>query len=484
MTSLLLAVLMQSAHPSSSRAAHREAHPVTLQKAIDRILDRPAFAAAFWGAEVRDLRSGDVLYARHAGKSLTPASTMKLVTTAAALDVLGPEARFRTTLETAAPLEASGRLSGDLYLVGRGDTGLAERAPDGRTGFDELVSALSAAGVRRIEGRLVGHEGLFKGDRRGASWGWDDLVWCYGAEVSALSWNDGCADLTVSPGTRPGEPAVVTRRPVSAYYDVRSSAATSAAGSKSDLTLVRDLGSNLVLLSGTYPAGAGPEELAVALENPARYAATVFAEALAAAGITLTGPVATSSEPLPSDLRVLGAHESPPLAEILKKTNKRSDNLRAETLLRLVGGQARAEASASAGGAAVAEFLGRVGVSAEAASLDDGSGMAPTDLLAPHQIVDLLAAMDRHPQAQVFRDSLAVAGVDGTLEHRMRGTKAMGRVLAKTGTRRHVNAMAGYVNALSGERLAFSIVVNNHTASPREATAAIDEVCLLLVGGR
>jgi D-alanyl-D-alanine carboxypeptidase/D-alanyl-D-alanine-endopeptidase (penicillin-binding protein 4) len=457
---------------------------MTLQKAIDRILDRPAFAAAFWGVEVRDLRSGDVLYARHAGKSMTPASTMKLVTTAAALDVLGPEARFRTTLETAASVDASGRLAGDLYLVGRGDPGLSERAPDGHTGFDALVGALATAGVRRIEGRLVGHEGLFKGDRRGPSWGWDDLVWCYGAEVAALSWNDNCADLTVSPGPRPGEPAVVARRPVSAYYEVRSSATTSAAGLKSDLTLVRELGSNVILLSGTYPAGAVPEELAVALEDPARYAATVFAEALAAAGIQLAGPVATSSEPLPGGLRVVGGHESPPLVEILKKTNKRSDNLRAETLLRLVGEQTRGEASASAGVAAVAEFLGRMGISAVAAALDDGSGLAPTDLLAPHQIVDLLAAMDRHPQAQVFRESLAVAGVDGTLEHRMRGTRAQGRVLAKTGTRRHVNAMAGYVNTLAGARLAFSIVVNNHTASPREATAAIDEVCEMLVGRR
>jgi serine-type D-Ala-D-Ala carboxypeptidase/endopeptidase (penicillin-binding protein 4) len=483
MTSVVLAVLMMAAVPASPMAAGGEARRPNLQKAIDRILDRPAFIAAFWGVEIRDLGSGQVLYARHAGKSFTPASTMKLVTTAAALDVLGPQARFRTTLETAAAVEATGRLSGDLYLVGHGDTSLSERAPDGRTGLDELLSALQTAGVRRIEGRLVGHEGLFKGDRRGP-WGWEDLVWCYGAEVSALSWNDGCADLTVSPGPKPGEPAGVTRRPVSAYYEVRSSATTSAAGSKSDLTLVRDPGSNVILLSGTYPADAGQEELAVALEDPARYAATVFAEALAAAGITLAGPVTTSSEPLPAGLRVLGAHESPPLAEILKKTNKRSDNLRAETLLRLVGGRARGEASASAGGAAVAEFLGRVGVSAEATSLDDGSGMAPTDLLSPHQIVDLLAAMDRHPQAQVFRDSLAVAAVDGTLEHRMRGTKATGRVVAKTGTRRHVNAMAGYVNTLSGGRLAFSIVVNNHTATHREATAAIDEVCLLLVGER
>jgi D-alanyl-D-alanine carboxypeptidase/D-alanyl-D-alanine-endopeptidase (penicillin-binding protein 4) len=464
----------------------REPRPAasTLAVAIDRIIERPAFAPAFWGIEVRDLRSGRVLYARNASKNLTPASTMKLVTTAAALDALGPEARFRTTVESAGLLDPSGRLSGDLYLVGRGDPGLAERAAEGRTAFDVFADALWAAGVRSVEGRVVGHEGLFKGDRRGASWQWDDLVWCYGAEVAALSWNTSCANVTVSPGTRPGEPALVTRDPASSYYEVVSTVVTAAAGQKSDLTLVRDLGSSVIHLSGSYTLGAEADVLEVALEDPARYAVTVFAERLASRGIHVSGAVATSSEALPLGLRVLASRDSEPLSEILKKTNKASNNFKAESLLRLVGLQAKGEGSTSAGLEAVGDFLKQSGVDIGSAAIGDGSGMAPTDLLAPHQIVDLLVAMDAHRHAQAFRDSLPVAGVDGTLEHRMRGTRAERRVVAKTGTRRHANALAGYVTTLSGGRLAFSMAVGNHTVPSREATAAIDAICNVLVGVR
>ncbi len=454
----------------------------TLAGAIERIVDKPAFAPALWGIEVRDLRTGRVVYARNASKNLTPASTMKLVTTAAALDALGPEARIRTTVEAAGPLDGAGRLAGDLYLVGRGDPGLAERGPDGRTAFDVFADDLWAAGVRSIEGHVVGHEGLFKGDRRGASWEWDDLVWCYGAEVSALSWNTSCANVTVSPAARPGEAAVVTRDPVSSYYEVVSTVATSAPGQKSELTLVRDLGSSVIRLSGTYPMGAEIDALEVALEDPARYAATVFAERLAQRGIRVGGSAASSSEPLPAGTRLLASRDSLPLADILRATNKPSNNFRAESLLRLVGLQAKGEASTAAGLEAVADFLKRIGVEATSAAIGDGSGMAPTDLLAPHQVVDLLAAMDEHRHAQVFRDSLPVAGVDGTLEYRMRGTRAEKRVVAKTGTRRHANALAGYLTTLSGGRLAFAIGVSNHTVPSREATAAIDAICNVLVG--
>jgi PBP4 family serine-type D-alanyl-D-alanine carboxypeptidase len=458
----------------------REKRSASLQESIDRILDRAAFSAAFWGIEVRDLRTDRVLYARNAGKSMTPASTMKLLTTAGALDALGPETRVRTTLETTATLDAAGRLGGDLYLVGRGDSELSEHAPDGRTGFDVLVDALWAVGVRRIDGRLVGHEGLFKGDRRAAGWEWEDLVWCYGPEISALSWQRNCAQLIVSAGARAGDPALVTRWPFSAHYEVRSSVTTSATGQERDLSLSRDLGSNVIRLSGTFPADGGQQDLSVALEDPARYAATVFSEALAAKGIVVSR-VATSSELVPFDARVLAAHEGPPLAEVLKRTNKPSDNLRAEMLLRLVGLAARGEASAAAGTDAIIAFLVRNGVDVAGIALVDGSGLAPTSLLTPRQVVDLLAAMDRHPQAQPFRDSLPVAGVDGSLENRMRGTKAERRIVAKTGTRRHINALAGYATTIDGRRLAFSIVVDHHTAPPREATAAIDEICELLV---
>jgi serine-type D-Ala-D-Ala carboxypeptidase/endopeptidase (penicillin-binding protein 4) len=456
--------------------------PTPLSRAIDRVVDRAAFASALWGIEVRSLATGAVLYARNAGKNLKPASVLKIVTAAAALDVLGPDARFRTTLESAAALDAEGRLLGDLYLVGHGDPTLSARFGAGRptVAFEELAAALRAAGIRRVEGRIVGHEGAFRGERRGADWGWEDLVWCYGAEVSALSFNDNCADLLLTAGEKPGDPTRVERRPTTAYYSVVSTATTSPRGTKSELTLVRDFGANLIRLSGTYAAGDPPWEGSVALEDPARYAATVFGEVLAASGITVAAGVATSSDPLPADARVLAAHEGPPLAEILKVLDKESQNLYAELLLRHLGLRVKNDGTAEAGGAAVREFLTRIGVAADAWALQDGSGLSRSDLADAHGVASLLAAMARHPQAQVFRDSLAIAGVDGTLKGRFRGTPLAGRLVAKTGTLRYANGLAGYVTAASGEPLAFAIFLTQFTGPGREATGAIDEIALAL----
>jgi D-alanyl-D-alanine carboxypeptidase/D-alanyl-D-alanine-endopeptidase (penicillin-binding protein 4) len=454
-----------------------------LRKGIEKVLARPAFAPAWWGIEVRGLASGKVLYSRNAARNVKPASTLKLVTTAAVLDAFGPDARLRTSVETAGRLDGLGRILGDVYLVGRGDPTLGRRPDGGRptATFEELVDALRAAGIRRVEGRLVGWEGLFAGERRGADWTWEDLVWSYGAEISALSFNGNSGDLLIGPGERPGDPLVVDRSPASSYFHVVSTATTSAAGSEARLTLFRAPGGNLVRLSGTLPAGRPAETRSVALEDPARYAASVFGEVLEKGGIGVAGPVETSSEPLPADLRVLAFHDSEPLAEMLRTVNKESRNLDAEMLLRQLGARVNGEGSAEAGLAAVRAFLARAGVRSDAWSLQDGSGLSRSDTVSAAGLVELLAAMDKHRHALAFRESLAVAGVDGTLEDRMKGTPAQGRILAKTGSLRHVNALAGYAFPRSGERLAFAVVVNHHSLPGREAAAAIDAICALLV---
>jgi D-alanyl-D-alanine carboxypeptidase/D-alanyl-D-alanine-endopeptidase (penicillin-binding protein 4) len=456
--------------------------PGAVKRTVERALARPAFANAFWGVEIRNLDTGRTLYARNASSNFKPASTLKLLTTAAALDALGPDDRFRTTVETGGRLDGLGRILGDVYLVGRGDPNLSGRFTEGRrtAAFENLADALVASGVRRIEGRLVGHEGYFRGERRGDDWAWDDLVWWYGAEVSALSFNDNCVDMTATAGERVGDPLLVDAQPRSSYYRVVSTATTSAAGTESDLTLTREPGSSVITLSGTHPMGGKPWDGSVALEDPARYAATVFAGVLERKGILVSGGIATSSEPLP-ETRVLAGHEGPPLSEVLKEINKPSQNLHTEMLLRTLGARVKGEGSVAKGHEALQEFLGRVGVTPTAGALQDASGLSRSDLFVPHEIVSLLVAMDRHPHARVFRDSLPVAGVDGTLKNRMKGTPAERRVQAKTGTLRHVNALAGYLTTVKGERLVFSFVINHHTAPGREATGAIDGILASLV---
>jgi serine-type D-Ala-D-Ala carboxypeptidase/endopeptidase (penicillin-binding protein 4) len=463
-------------------ALAREPSPGELKRRIEAVTSRPAFAAGWWGVEVRSLRSGKVLYAANAQRNFTPASTMKLITTAAVLDALGPDARLRTTVETAGRLDGFGRVLGDVYLVGRGDPHLSARLGGGRptAAFEAMADRLLQAGVRRIEGRLVGHDGYFAGPRRAERWGWADLVWCYGTEVSALAFNDNCAQLTAAPGERAGDPARVDRSPETRYYRVLSSVTTSPAGQAEQMVLERDLGTMVFRLSGSLPLGGPGWDGSVAIEDPARFATTVFADVLRARGIQVMGDVASSVQPLPSGLRVLASHESPPLAQMLEAINKPSQNLHAEMMLRQLGARVKGRGSAEQGLEAIDDFLRRSRVSASTWSLEDGSGLARTDMVTPHGLVDLLVAMDRHPHRAAYIASLPVAGVDGTLAGRMRGTPAEGRVQAKTGTLAQTNALAGYATTRAGDRLVFAIVLNHHTAAT-SGVGAIDEIVVALL---
>jgi serine-type D-Ala-D-Ala carboxypeptidase/endopeptidase (penicillin-binding protein 4) len=487
--SLALAAALVSLAPVGAMA---DPSPSRLRRAIDPVVSRPEFASAFWGIEVRSLATGRTLYARNAEKAFRPASSMKLVTTAAALDAYGPDARLLTTVESEGRLDGLGRVLGDVFLVGHGDPNLSARFTPGRptAAFEAMADTLVAAGVRRIEGRLIGHEGAFVGERRGSDWTWEDLAWGYGAEVSALSWNDNLAQVSLHPGERVGDPAVLDVVPDAGCLAVVSSVTTaeaapktttpaSVAGADDEVALARAPGSDEVRLSGRVRLG-GSWDGELAVGDPARCAARAFQRVLESKGIRVMGGVATSSLPLPQGARVLAAHSSAPMAELIRVVNKESQNLHAEMLLRLVGLKVEGEGSASKGHQAVAEFLERLGVPAEGWGLVDGSGLARTDLVTPRGLVALLVAMDRHPHAAAFRDSLPVAGVDGTLEKRMRGTAAERRVAAKTGTLRLANALAGYVTTERGERLAFAVMVNDHAGRGREAVAAIDAIAAAL----
>lgn len=421
-----------------------------------------------------------MLYSRGAALNLEPASVMKLVTTAAALDLLGADRRFETTIETAGHVDGMGRLLGDLYLVGGGDPNLSGRffGGDRLAPFRSLARQLAEAGIRRVEGRIVGHEGLFRGERRPEGWDWEDLVWWYGAEISALSFNDNAADLTAVPGDSVGSPLQVDARPRTRFFDVTSSATTGSRGSEDELQLVRELGSNLIVLSGSHAKGARRWEGRVALEDPALYATTVFDEVLSNEGIPVSGGVTTSSGPLPDSRRRLARHEGPPLGEVIAVVNKESLNLHAEMLLRHLGAGAAEAETLESGREAVEAFLERLGVDAAGWHIQDASGLSQSNLITARGLCQLLVAMGRHPAGDVFRDSLAVAAGDGTLEHRLRGAAA-GRVRAKTGTLRHVSALAGYASARDGRRLAFVAILNHFTG--KSAWRQVDRFATALV---
>jgi PBP4 family serine-type D-alanyl-D-alanine carboxypeptidase len=479
----VLALLALAAFPLAAPRTAPASLRTRVEGAVARALATKALEHAILAVEVRALPSGKVLYARGAEVSMSPASVLKLATTAAALDTFGPDARFRTTLQSSGRQVSPGVLQGDLYLVGGGDPSLSrELATRPEYGvFAHLAEALHNAGVRQIEGRVIGADVLFAGERRGRDWTWEDLVWWYGAEVAALTFADGSANLKIAPGSAPGEPAHIERHPPSSFYQVDSTASTCARGMETALTLDRPSGRNTIAVGGCVAAASPVLERWVALEDPVRYAATVFAEALAARGIQVGRGVATATT-LPAPMQVLAAYDGAPLAEVLKDVNKPSHNLRAEMLLRLLGHTRKGEGSAAAGLSALLEFLKARGVETAGWDVSDGSGLSRSDLVTARGMAQLLLAMHTHPHAAVFRASLPVAGIDGTLRRRFASGKTASRIQAKTGTLRHTAALAGYATPLRGEPVAFAIFVNHATAPIGEVQDAIDAVAAALVG--
>jgi D-alanyl-D-alanine carboxypeptidase/D-alanyl-D-alanine-endopeptidase (penicillin-binding protein 4) len=440
-----LLVAAAASVPLAAAPAGTGAARVRIERAVTRALGSAVLRQALVSVTVRSLESGRVIYTHNGNASVTPASAMKVVTTAAALDAFGPDARFRTTVEAAARPNESGGIAGDLYLVGGGDPSLShELAARPEFGvFDPLAEALRSAGVRRVDGKLVGCDPYFVGDRRGADWSWEDLVWWYGAEVAGLTFADGAVNLKVSPGPEPGAPLSVERHPASAYYRVESTAMTCGPGATPGVTMNRALGTNVIELSGCLPVGWPPLERWLAVEDPVLYATTVMAEALKARGIDVVGGVARCTAP-PAGLAVLATYEGEKVAEILKDVNKPSHNVRAEMLLRLLGQKVKGEGSAKAGSEAVVEFLKAQDVDVDGWEVQDGSGLSRTDLVTTVGLSGLLVAMHRHPHAAAFRASLPVAGLDGTLKSRLSGPRTRGRVQAKTGRMRHSCALVGY----------------------------------------
>lgn len=457
--------------------------PDRLARSIEAILAREVFRPALVAIDIRDLRTGKVLYERNAAQNVKPASTMKLFTTAAILDAEGPgDGAGATTLETAGRLDGFGRVLGDLYLIGRGDPNLSDRFEwrSEKNPFDQMAKDVLEAGITRIEGRVIGYDGLFTDESVPDGWTADDLVWSYGAEVSALSAFDNTLRLRLEPGELDGDPSRLTAHPVTAFLQVENRVVTSPEGTKADITLTRALGSRRVVIEGSLPRLGAAWTGGVAVPEPTLFAATLLTEALARQGITLRDAAAASRAPLPSSLRPLAAVRGPAVAEQIRVVNKESQNLHAETLLRRIGLAAYKDASVEASLRARESFLKAQGVRFEDNAMYDGSGLSRSDLVTARSLVDLLAAMHRHPHAKAFRDSLPIGGVDGTLKRRMIGTNATGRVFAKTGSLSHVNALAGYIDSVSGRQLVFSIIVNHHTRPSKEAVEAVDAICALL----
>jgi len=449
-----------------------------------------------WGILVEDAATGEVLYARNPDNYFMPASNAKLFTTALALATLGPDYRVRTTVASNGTLDAKGVLTGDLILIGRGDANLSNRKfPFGkieeRDGppekvIAEFAGAVAARGVKEITGDVIADDSLFQHEKFPSGWLVDDILWSYGAAVSAIAVNDNTFSLDVRPGALAGDPARYDAGLAADFYTVENTVITSQRGAVEKLALARDPGSRLLRLSGTIPVDAPTRRMTIAIEEPAEYAASLLAQLLESHGIKVDGHPRARHATEPSGTTaapqlILAERNSVPLSEEVRLTNKNSENLHAELLLLLsahekVGAQNYEDATNFA-----ANFYKSAGIADGDVVLSDGSGLSRKDLVTPRALVQLLRYSAGQPWGELYRSTLPVAGEDGTLSDRMKNTLAAKRIFAKTGTIGHGNALSGYATTLQGERIAFSILGNNNNMHAQDANKVIDAICLAMV---
>jgi D-alanyl-D-alanine carboxypeptidase/D-alanyl-D-alanine-endopeptidase (penicillin-binding protein 4) len=465
----------------------------------------------YWGVLVTDRNTGETLYDLNSGRFFAPASNAKLFTTAFALAALGPNYKYRTTLESKGALGADGRLSGDLILVGRGDpdlsnrkfpyAGKAERDGPVDKVLAELADTAVAKGLKEVDGNIVGDDSYFPYDPYPEGWSAGDLYFEFGAPVSAIAFNDNTISIVTQPGAQVGDPAILDVLPGAASDTYGHEVTTVAGNLQPDFAVVRRPGTNYLLLRGAIPLGHAPVTLDFAMMDPAEIAARTLKQLLEERGVLVLGsasaqhgpaparsqtgallqtPQPTPTPPEPNPL-VLAEHFSPPLLESIRLTNKISQNLHAEMFLRTVAREKTGVGSIDEGVKLEQQFLKTAGIADGDVVFSDGSGLARDDLVTPRAAEQLLRYAISQPWGKDFLSTLPIAGVDGTLDNRMQDSRATGLIEAKTGSTEHVHALSGYATTLRGEFLIFSIFGNNDTQKAHDASLTVDAIATAMI---
>jgi len=463
-----------------------------LRLAIDSMVGQPQFRNAQLGILVVNPVRGDTLYSHNAGKLFIPASNQKLITGAVALETLGAEFRFATTVALRGAI-ADGVIDGDLVVIGTGDPSVSDHMRgSAMVVLREMADSVAAHGIRRVTGRLTSGPSPFPDATLGFGWAWDDLDFPYAAGVDALYLNEGFAQIVVRGGANAGDQPVAVTGPAQTYPSVRILATTTAPGAPSTLVVSHDSSTTgTIVLRGSIGAG-GSDTLTLSYRDHAEAYLSAFREALQSRGILVEGGVQPRASRFwgPGAPNAAGAIEpayvplfsimSPPLRDVLRAFEKPSQNQIGEILFKTIGLRRTGVGSADSGRAAVTAQLIGWGIPADGFVVRDGSGLSRHDVVTPATLARVLDVMRRQADFQVFFDALPIAGVDGTIAGRMRGTAAQGNVHAKTGTLDMVRSLSGYVTAADGQQLIVVMLANNWTVSVREVERLQDALLIRL----
>ncbi len=460
---LLLFVSLNTGCAATTKNKSKPSAIAALRTRIDAILSDSALSRSQAGIKIASLRTGEVLYERNSQLLFHPASNQKLLTSSAAFVLLGPEFNFKTLLACDSSAINNDVINGDLALIGRGN-------PDLSTGdLSTLAQILAQRGVREITGNIICDDFYFDDVRWGSGWMWDDdPSWLF-SRFSALTVNDNAVHVSVSPARSIGQPAQVMINAPSPFVEFINASITVARRQQSDslglprLSIDRrwQENQNVYVISGAIGMDEAPREEKMNVLDPALLAGHVLRDVLLLNGITVRGGIYRGFGP--SKMYVLAEHQAP-LLPVLTNLNKISDNLTAELVLKTIGAERFGRpGTAEKGARAMRAFLQNSGVDTLALNAADGSGVSRYNLVTPAGLADLLKAMWlREDLRPAFVSTLPIAGVDGTLSSRMRGTVAQGVLRAKTGSLSGVSTLSGYTITAQGEELVFSMMMQHY----------------------
>lgn len=456
----------------------------TLDEKLEAILDNEHLDGTTTGVSIKKAETGELLFEQLGDIRLHPASNMKLLTAAAALETLGKDYRFRTEVLTDGNKKGK-VLHGNLYLKGKGDPTLLKED------LDQFAKKLKEFGINKIKGDLVSDDTWYDDVRLSQDLNWSDEPFYTGAQVSALTlspnedYDAGTVIVEVNPSQNPARRAEVTVTPETNYVTIVNKTKMVAADGEKDISIEREHGSNKIIVEGTMPEDGSTSRAWSSVWEPAGYVLSVFKASLKEQGIDFIGKSKEKYNATPDGARILTFKESMPLKELLIPFMKLSNNGHGEMLTKEMGKVVGKEGSWDEGLKVIKDVAEDLGVNPDTIQLRDGSGMSHKTMIPANDLTQLLVEAQNKSWFPAFKKSLPIAGepdrlVGGTLRNRMTSGPAKGNVTAKTGSLTGVSTLSGYVTSKDGEDLVFSILINNYLGSSGKITAIEDAIATTL----